>query len=516
MVKKAKTLESKPAQLSILDVINDPEIFGDWFRDKESWASWLAFIKAMFGHQLDENELKVFQECTRRSAPSPNGHLSAALVIGRRGGKSLILATIAAFLSAFKDWTPYLTGGETGHIVVLAADRRQAKAIFGYLRGMLTIPLLEGLISRETQETIELGSKRIAITIETASFKTIRGRTIVAALCDEMAFWSADDSGANPDHEIIAAIKPAMLSIPKAMLFMASSPYSRRGELWETYRKHFGKDDSATLVWQASTLTMNPKAPQDTIQDLYESDPSRAAAEYGAQFRTDVESFISREAVEAVTANGVFELPSMLGVDYFAFVDPSGGSADSMTIAISHKEGDRAILDAIREVRPPFSPESVVDEFAKLLKQYNISSVTGDRYAGEWPRERFLVKGIEYRCSDKPKGELYRDFLPLVNSGQVELLDHQKLISQLCSLERRTGRGGKDTIDHPPSAHDDVANCVAGALVLATSKERSGGLLFASVGNPNNPSSGSSNNSTTYYDDFDPYSTLKRRSGLLF
>jgi hypothetical protein len=465
--------------LSILDVINDPAIFAPWFKDCESWSAWFAFLKVVFGHPLDDEELKIFQECTGRSAPSPAGHLSAALVIGRRGGKSLILALIAAYLAAFRDWTPYLTGGETGHLVILAADRRQAKAIFGYLKGMLTIPLLEGLITRETAEVLEIGSKSIAISIETASFKTIRGRTIVAALCDELAFWSADDSGANPDSEVIAAIKPAMLSVPKAMLFMASSPYSRRGVLYEEFRKHFGKDDSATFVWQASTLTMNPKAPQDLINDMYEADPSRAAAEYGATFRTDVESYISREAIDAVIAPGVFESSPIFGVDYCAFVDPSGGSSDSMTLAISHRaDNGTAILDAIREAKPPFSPESVVAEFAQLLRQYNIKTVTGDRYAGQWPRERFYVHGIDYQVSEKPKSDLYRDLLPLINSGQVELLDHPKLIAQLCSLERRVGRGGKDSIDHPPSAHDDIANCVAGAMALSSAAAKFRGLLF--------------------------------------
>jgi hypothetical protein len=49
----------------------------------------------------------------------------------------------------------------------------------------------------------------------------------------------------------------------------------------------------------------------------------------------------------------------------------------------------------------------------------------------------------------------------------VELLDLPRLIAQLCSLERRTARGGRDSIDHPPKAHDDVANVAAGALELA-------------------------------------------------
>lgn len=463
MAKKSRAVAKAAALPSILDAMTDEAIFGEWFRDRESWAAWFAFIKTMFGHQLDANELEVFRQCTNRSAPDPNGYLTAALVIGRRGGKSLILALVAAYLATFRDWTPYLTRGETGHIVILAADRRQAKAIFGYLKGMLTIPLLEGLITRETAETVELGSKSIAITIETASFKTIRGRTIVAALCDEQAFWSADDSGANPDSEVIAAIKPAMLSIPNAMLFMASSPYSRRGVLWDEYRRHFGKD-SPTLVWQAATLTMNPKAPQDLINEMYESDPSRAAAEYGAQFRTDVESFISREAVDAVVDVGVYERAPILNQDYVGFVDASGGSADSMTLAIAHREGGHSVLDAIREVRPPFSPESVVNDFATLLKAYRITTVTGDRYAGEWPRERFYTKGIEYRVGDRTKSELYQSLLPLINSAQCDLLDDAKLIAQLCSLERRTARGGRDSIDHPPSQHDDVANAVAGAI----------------------------------------------------
>jgi hypothetical protein len=135
-----------------------------------------------------------------------------------------------------------------------------------------------------------------------------------------------------------------------------------------------------------------------------------------------------------------------------------------MTLATAHKEGNLAILDAVREVKPPFSPESVVAEFCTLLRTYRIHSVFGDKYAGAWPQERFQTHNVSYNTAVKPKSDLYRDFLPAVNGRRVELLDHPKLISQLCSLERRTWRGGRDSIDHAPHAHDDVVNCVAGAL----------------------------------------------------
>ncbi len=122
----------------------------------------------------------------------------------------------------------------------------------------------------------------------------------------------------------------------------------------------------------------------------------------------------------------------------------------------------------LREAKPPFSPESVVIEFALLLHRYRISDVSGDRYAGEFARSPFRQAGIDYRLSDRSKSDLYRDLLPLLNSGRLELLDHPRLLSQLARLERRTARGGRDSIDHAVGGHDDVANAAAGALLLAS------------------------------------------------
>jgi hypothetical protein len=91
----------------------------------------------------------------------------------------------------------------------------------------------------------------------------------------------------------------------------------------------------------------------------------------------------------------VRERPPLLDVSYVGFVDPSDGS-DSMAMCIGHREGGVIIIDALRERRPPFSPDSIVDEFAIVLKSYRVSKVVGDRYAREWPRERFRVRGIAY------------------------------------------------------------------------------------------------------------------------
>jgi hypothetical protein len=295
---------------------------------------------------------------------------------------------------------------------------------------------------------------------------------LAAVLADELAFWR-DDASANPDAEVLAALRPGLSNLPGTLLLLASSPYAKRGELYRAFREHWGRDDSRVLVWRGASLEMNSVLDPSIVERAYEDDPASAAAEYGAEFRNDIAAFVSREVVEACTAPGRHELPPLPGITYRAFVDPSGGSSDSMTLAIGHHHDGNAIVDAIRERKPPFSPEAVVEDFCATMKAYRIATVTGDRYAGEWPREQFRKQGIAYELSEKPKSDLYRDLLPLLNSGKVELLDIKQLATQLCGLERRTARGGRDSIDHAPAAHDDIANAVAGLVGLASQPRRS-------------------------------------------
>jgi terminase large subunit-like protein len=456
---------------TILEACSDPELFAPWFKDPESsWQAWFAFLKSVFALDMTEADLAVYRECTGRSERPSGGFHEAWLICGRRSGKSYILSLIAVFLATFKDWSQYLSPGERGTIMLIAADRRQARTLFRYISGMFHgVPMLEELIERETQDQIDLITG-LTIEIQTANFRTTRGYSVVAALCDELAFWRSEETAASPDTEILASLRPAMATLHgNAMLLCASSPYARRGALWNAWQKHFGKNGDPVLVWQAPTRRMNPLVPQSVIDEAMEADPSSAAAEYGAVFRGDVETFVAREVIEACTVAGRRELPFVANDRYVAFIDPSGGSSDSMTLGIAHRNRwtERVALDVVREVRPPFSPESVVAEFSELLKMFGITRIRGDRYAGEWPRERFRLAGISYEPSPKTKSDLYRELLPLLNSNQVELLDLPRLQSQLISLERRTARGGRDSIDHPPGAHDDLINAAAGAIVLA-------------------------------------------------
>jgi hypothetical protein len=433
------------------------------------WLAWRSFVKVLFGEYLDAEELDLFRLCTGLEEPPNTLQREAWLPVGRRGGKSRIEAMIAVHLASCYDWTPYLAPGEKGAITVLADTRDHASAIMNYVKAaILGHPKLKLLVKRSLVESIELEGQ-VEIEVVTASIKAVRSRTVIAALLDEIAFWQPDETCANPDVEIINGLRPAMLTIPNSMQIAASSRYARKGVLWNAYRDYYGKPEGP-LVWSASTETMHPSVDRKFLADERERDPLAAAAEYDLEWRSDVAAFVTREVVEAVVPTGVYEREPQPGVVYKAFTDPSGGSADSFTLAIGHKDWatGRGILDVVREVRPPFGPESVVGEFAELLRSYRIGEVMGDHYAGEWPREQFRKVGINYNLSEDAKSRIYQGWLPLLNSGKVELLDLPRLVLQACGLERRTSRVGKDTIDHAPGGHDDVVNAVAGVLRLVT------------------------------------------------
>jgi hypothetical protein len=453
--------------MNLISAMADPNLFKPWFRDPKTWASWRAFIAALFGLKMSDDQLAIFKECTGRTTPQTKPATEAWLNCGRRSGKSFVLALVAVYLSAFHDYRRHLAPGERATVLILATNARQARVIFRYCRALLTnIPMLHKLVERETSDTFDL-SNGTTIEVHPVSMRTTRGYTIVAALCDEIAFWPHEDA-AEPDYEVLNALRPGMATLPSAMLLCASSPYARRGALWDAFRRHWGKDDDRILVWRAPTRIMNPTVQQSIIDTASEVDPISAASEWMAEWRSDIEALLSREAIEACISYDVRERPPMERTRYHAFVDPSGGSADSMCLAVGHKDNDVVILDATRERRPPFSPEDVVAEFSELLKSYKVTKVHGDRYAGEWPRERFREHGISYEPAQKPKSDLYRDMLPLVNSRKIDLLDEPRLITQLIGLERRTARGtGRDVIDHSPGAHDDLANAVAGLAAIA-------------------------------------------------
>lgn len=442
---------------TILDAMTDAKLFGGTFGGT-SFAAWRALLGGFYGLPLSGSAADTFKAITGGRDVPQEAASELWLAVGRRGGKSHVAGLLAIYEACFTDHRDRLAPGEVATCMVIASDRRQARAVMRYISGLVNENLmLRRMVVRENSEQIEF-ENRAAIEVHTASHRAVRGYTLSAAILDEIAFWHVE--GANPDVEIIAALRPALATLGGKLVAL-SSPYARRGVLWDQYKRHFGQD-SPVLVAQAPSRTMNPLLSERVVQDAIRDDGARAAAEYLAQFRSDIASLIDPALIEQATRPKPKELPRAGGTQYLAFTDPAGGGQDEFTIAIGHRDGDAVIVDAVRGLHG--SPAEIAKEYAAFLQSYGIRRVVGDRYAGRWPRDEFQKHGIRYDVSDLDRNGLYLELLAALNSGCVELPPDQKLARQLLALERRTGRSGRDMIDHPPGGHDDLANAVAGLV----------------------------------------------------
>jgi hypothetical protein len=468
--------------VSLRRALTDPTLLGGVLGG-DSWATWRTLLIAAMGEPLTDTERVLFKQLTGGREHEPLERVEELVaVVGRRGGKSRAIATLACYLAGLCDHSDKLVPGERALVLCIAPDVRQAHVVLDYCDAIFaSTPMLKQLIANRTADTLSL-TTGIDIETRAASFRRLRGHTFVSAIMDEAAYYYSDESSANPDSEILAAVRPG-LATTGGLLAMISSPYAKRGELFEAHRRHFGPaGDPLILVAQGTSRDFNPSLPQSVVNRALERDRAAASAEYLGQFRSDIETFVSREQVESCIEAGVRERAPVKGVSYLSFTDPSGGSSDSMVTAIGHLDDDMLVVDAVRETRAPFDPESAVEEIAQLLALYKVDATTGDRYSGQWCVQSFEKRSVKYEHSEQNKSQLYVEMLPRLNAKTIRLLDHPRATNQICLLERRTMRGGRDSIDHPPNTHDDLANAIAGLCGLAASKRSSYDSSLAWVG----------------------------------
>ena len=304
----------------------------------ESWHAWRVLMIAAMGEKLTDEERETFTQLTGRAREPLQRVEELCAVVGRRGGKSRAMATLAAYIAGLCKHP--LARGERGVLLLIAPDQRQATISLNYATAAFEAsPILKQLIANRNADTLDL-TNGITIEVRAASFRRLRGPTYVAVLADETAFFYSDEFSSNADTEILNAVRPG-LATTQGPLINASSPYAKRGVLWDTHRKHHGPDgDPLILVAQGTSRDFNPSLPQSVVDRALERDRAAASAEYLAQFRADLETFVPYEVVQACVGDHV-EMAPLGKHRYAAFVDPSGGSADSFTMAVAHRDGER-------------------------------------------------------------------------------------------------------------------------------------------------------------------------------
>jgi hypothetical protein len=455
---------------TLRQALEDPDLLAHALPG-ESWASWRVLLIAIVGEELTPEERETFKNLTGGREFEPGAMVDTFLAVaGRRSGKSRAMAVLCVYLACLCDWSDALSLGERGLALFLAPSERQAANVFRYAAAIVDAsPVLAELVTDRTKATLTL-SCGTDLEVQAASWRRSRGGTAIAIVLDECSFFDSADDSANSDTEILTALKPSLATTGGPML-LTSSPSTMEGITYKLYKRHYGpQGDARMLVVQTDTRSLNPKLSQAVIDRAFEDDATAADAEYGGAFRQLSTAFLERSIVEKVVdqVGARIRRPE---VQHLCFADPSGGTGrDSFTVSVGSKQIDNqgreiAVLDALYEYRPPFDPDAICKQISDTLKkEWGISEIVADAYAAGWPISAFAKHGIALTHASLSKSEIYVHVVPLFTSNRVRLLNNPRMIDQLCALRRKVSPNGREIVDHPRNAHDDLANAVCGLL----------------------------------------------------
>ena len=432
----------------------------------DSWHVWWSTLLGAFGEKLSTKEADAFRRATNRDPVFNRVFREIAAFVGRRGGKDSASSIVLVYLALLRKWK--LSPGEIGVVLLLAVDREQAKVAFKYVRGLLeAVPELESEVQSIQSDRIIL-KNGIEIQVGTSDYASVRGRTVLAAVLDEASFWPHDQL-----TEVLRALRPSMATQPDAMLLIITTIYAANGPAYDVFRE-WGKDDPRRLVVKGTTRDFNPTVSEEFIKAELDKDPHGAGAEYMTIPRSDLETFLDAALVDSATRSSPRELPFAVTnpqgghYSYFAGLDVSGGRGDAAAAAVSRTDGERVAVCATRRWPAPHDPLEVAKQVAAFLKSYHLMSATADNYAAEFATASYREAGVHLQPADFSRSESYLYMLPLFTTGRIEIPDEPTLRTELLGLQRRTGRSGKDAVDHPPHGHDDLANATSLSAVMAS------------------------------------------------
>jgi hypothetical protein len=460
----------------------DPDYFGHVYSAASFWP-WRVVGKLIDGIKLTEpRALELYKtatgkDCVHQERTSDHTLIKIILLAGRRAGKDRFLSGVGVWRAAlYTDWSKHISAGEGAVVLLLGRDKKQSNILRRYCRGLLKMPLLAADVVRDTDEVIEFRNGA-SLEITASAYDLVRGRSAIAVLGSEVAFWRTDEKSANSDEEVISAATESMgMSPGGGLLSLGSSVYRKRGYMYEQFTKLHGNERETDLCWFTPSKVMNPRLPQAVFEKAIAENGPRGLAEYENIWREDVDDFITLQLMEACTDFGVAARPPDGRLYYFAYFDAATGRGDSVALCIGHVrripgQFDELVIDVIREKRPPFSLIDTIAEWAPLLKSYGIHKVYGDQFAFEICLQEWDKQQIELIQGEYSTGKNYLAALPLLTQkSRVRLIDNEVCRKQFASLQRHVS-SGHETVEHPKnkSAHDDVATVVAGCLVKMAS-----------------------------------------------
>lgn len=442
-----------------------------------------TLLKAFYGLPLSEREKDIFTACTGRKEYSARPYTELTLVSGARSGKNaLILTPVLLYEGLHGGFN--VNRGESVVIPCIAQDSTAADISMRLVREYAR-KLGGKQVADETARKVVLKSG-VEFRLFPCTSKSVYGFAICGAGLDEVGRFKF--SGSDTDEDIEAGVLRGMGQFGnRAKLVKVSTPAGKAGVLWRDFERSWGRDDPHRLVWRSTSAEMAPgiNAPEFLQRMRDTMDPVRYARLFEADFSDDASVFLSADVVDRATDRGCLhrrreDFPP--NTRFVAFADPAGHGRDEFTLAVVAVLGrgsERRFVHAAMHVCPKGDTESMARSCVAVLRAYGLSKVHGDRATGGWVLDAFKRNGAAYEYPHLRRDErnvgrelqdkhvyasrslLYLEFSPIIRSGAVRLLDDPLLRRQLTNLEQTGERV------EPGPMHDDRANAVAGAVVVA-------------------------------------------------
>lgn len=415
--------------------------------------------------------MKIYQRATRRQKYVPQEQSEATFICGRRSGKTIFLGALIALYVAFVYHG--VPSGEHAYVVLIAPFRKQAQEAFRAVKKYIrNSPILRQCVARIGKDEIVLRNG-VIIACWTCSAVNVRGASVICAICDEIAFWPHGETSANPEEEVMEALRPAMATLTGTKLIKISTPFRKEGILWNEFQRRHELDH---LVWQLSTAEMNPTGVSAAfLEKERQRNEEKYLREYEAQFTDHIAGWIGSNTLETCIRRGCTELPPHRDATYVAAIDPAL-KRDDWALVIAERTSDGTIIVArtmawTGTAKEPLVFESVCEEIARILKSYDINVLFGDQHCAVVIQQTFLKLGItfrEFNVSARTKMDVFSNLKHLLIGKKIQLPDDPKLLSQFRSLREHKMANGNVEIRSGHGAKDDLVFAAALAAYYLT------------------------------------------------
>ena len=306
---------------------------------------------------------------------------------------------------------------------------------------------------------------------------SVRGRSLIAVICDEIAFWSQDEWAASPAEEVLAALRPGMATVDDTKLLKISTPYGKIGPIWQEFTRRAELDFP---VWQVSSMDMNPTLKREKLERERRRDEDKFRREYLAEFTDSVTNWIPPEFIDHSIVRGRAELPPRRTSDMsqHSMLLPGVPISRLPSCIRCRTTGSSwttcGTWTPSKTKEMPLLIEPILLQIRDVLERYGTNQITGDQFYSDAIRQQFLKMQIicdKFEFTTASRSGLFTNLGDLLTERKLELLDDPKLIAQLRNLRQEQRPSGYVDV-RPVGGKDDSAVVVALAVKIALNEVR--------------------------------------------